>query len=669
MKKNYHKKFSPPKTKKILKSKLVLIYSLCNRQGIILRLRNKITYTEWFLIFFFYFIIFIALFLSACSAGSSKIEENKPQNVIFILADDLGWKDLQSYGSDYYETPNIDNLAETGVRFTNAYAANPLCSPTRASILTGQEPGRLRFTMPVGHVEQVVLDPRESFSASLYEKAASPGSRTRLPNEYLTFAEVLREHGYTTAFIGKWHLGRDPYIPENQGFDVVVGGREHPGPPGPGHHFAPWKCDTLPPVRKGTHLSDTLTDEAIKYINKNADNPFLLCLWYYDVHAPLQGKRKLEKKYRKKLVPDTIQRNPSMGAMIENMDWNIGRLMDALKKLNLDNHTIVIFNSDNGGAMLSELNGNGVIATNNYPLRNGKGSNYEGGVRVPLIVKAPGITTTGYISDVVTSTVDHYITILELLDIPFPDGIQTDGVSYLEALKGKTYVRPPIYSSFPYNVTATGNRANISMRHGPWRLYKFYYDGPNSEHRYELYNLDEDIGETNNLAEAMPEKVTEMAGQLDAHAKEAGFLLPQKNVNYTGNVSDAWWGSEDTEISVADKTLKIISIGENPFVETIYTSSVSNTTVLIEFDMKSSSSGYGQISWQLEDEEDYHEKNSVPFTVFHDDIWHPYAIMLPLEGTLSKLRISPSSSPGDIELRNIKLATKDGYFIHDWPMY
>ena len=445
----------------------------------------------------FLFVIF------TIQAKETSDKSARKSNVVFILADDLGWKDLACYGSDFYETPNLDAFAKTGVLFTDAYTASPLCSPTRASILTGQEPGRLRFTTPTGHEEEVVLDPEESSKGPAHFKAAEPQTRTRLPNEYLTFAEVLKENEYSTAFMGKWHLGREPYLPDNQGFDVVIGGREHPGPPGPGNFFAPWNCETLPVVPEGTHISDVLTDEAIKYINTNKEKPFLLCLWYYDVHAPFQAKEELITKYQNKLNKTNIQRSPTMGGMIETMDTNIGRVLNTIRDLGLEDETIVVFTSDNGGNMYDGPDCTN--PTNNYPLRAGKGNNYEGGVRVPLIVRVPGVTKGGKKSKVITSTVDHYASLLELLDIPFPEGLVTDGNSYVDALKGKKYLREPIYSTFCHNVIATGNRANISMRQGPWRLYKFYFDGPNQEHRYELYNLDDDPGEKDNLYRQFPE--------------------------------------------------------------------------------------------------------------------------------------------------------------------
>lgn len=602
------------------------------------------------------------LFLNSCST-----ETVKPRNVIFLLADDLGWRDLGCYGSDLYDTPNLDRLAEQGMKFTSAYTASPLCSPTRASILTGMEPGRLRFTTPAGHVEKVELDPQETSTSAAFHKTATPETCTRLSNDYLTFAEVLKEQGYSTAFMGKWHLGREPYIPENQGFDVVVGGREHPGPPPPGRFFAPWDIETLPVVPEGTHICDIVTDKAIEYVKQNKDNPFLLCLWYYDVHAPYQGKEELIEKYRNKIGPDNLQRCPTMGAMIENMDMNFGRLQAALEEMGLDENTMIIFTSDNGGNMYDGPDN--TIPTYNYPLRAGKGINYEGGVRVPLIVKVPGLTEAGSVSDNVVSTVDHYTSLLELLDIPFPENLKTDGYSYVPSLEGESYVREPIYSTFNHNVVATGNRANISMRHGPWRLYKFYFDGPDREHRYELYNLDEDISETRNLAREYPEKVLEMVTQLDAHVEEAGILLPRKNENFDANVMDAWIGSEKLKMSVGDKVLTLMAGTENPWIETVYTPNVMNAVFHLVFEMKSTADGPGRVFWKIGGENTYQENSSEVFSPQHDGLWHEYTVPMSLEGMLDRIKISPCSVAGKVQLRNIRMETVDGYYIRDWPLY
>jgi len=588
-------------------------------------------------------------------------------NVIFVLADDLGWKDLGCYGSDLYETPHLDAFAASGMRFTDAYTASPLCSPTRASILTGLEPGRLRFTTPAGHVANVVLDPQESDQSQPWYKAATPQTRTRLPNEYRTFAEVLKEEGYTTAFMGKWHLGREPYIPENQGFDEVVGGREHPGPPPPGHFFAPWDCETLPVKPEGTHICDVVTDEALDFLEDSKDQPFLLCLWYYDVHAPYQGKEDLKSFYVNKIGPENKQRSPTMGAMVGNMDSNFGRLMEKIKELELEKETIIIFTSDNGGNMYDGPDG--TTPTNNFPLRAGKGINYEGGTRVPLIVSVPGLTKAGSESEVVVSTVDHYVSLLELLKISPEQEVVTDGESYVPALKRKAYTREPIYSTFCHYTPATGGRPNISMRHGPWRFYKFYFDGPEREHRYELYNLEADIGETNNLADQMPGKVQEMLAQLNAHAEEAEILLPRLNQNYAGNVADAWQGSEDTRISVADQVLSIESLGKKPSVETVFTPNISDGTFKFVFEMKSESSGMGSLSWKSGGDKEYQPQKIASFEVNHNGDWNKYSIEIPLEGVLKTLKIQPSREKGTMKIRNLELQTLGEHYIRDWPLY
>lgn len=606
----------------------------------------------------------LLLFGLACRT-TSKIKQSDRPNIVFILADDLGWRDLGCYGSDFYQTPHLDAFARSGMRFTNAYAASPLCSPTRASILTGQEPGRLRFTAPNGHLEQEILEPEETSISQPYHKTATPQTRTRLPNEYLTFPEVLQSAGYRTAFMGKWHLGRAPYIPENQGFEVVVGGREHPGPPGPGHFFAPWNCETLPVAPEGTHIAEVLTDKAIDFMEQSTEQPFLLCLWYYDVHAPFQAKPELREQYADRLTDEHIQRSPTMGAMIETMDTQVGRVLESLDKLGLSDNTIVVFTSDNGGNMYDGPDG--VTPTNNFPLRAGKGSNYEGGTRVPLLVRAPGITKPNSSSAVVTSTVDHYSTLLEMVKLPFPDEVLTDGQSFTAALRGKDYERAPIYSTFCHNVVATGNRANISMRQGPWRLYKFYYDGPDRTHRYELYNLEQDISEQHNLSESMPDRVKAMAAQLDAHVTEAGILLPQKNEKYKGTVIDAWQVSNVGDASVQEQTLHLKNMSPEAAIETVYTPNVSQAEFLFQFEMRSESSGSGSLSWTERGQKA--AAKTTKLDGIHDGKWRTYQLPVKLEGALNTLRLKPASGTGSVELRDFKLLTPEGYYIRDWPMY
>jgi len=276
--------------------------------------------------------------------------------------------------------------------------------------------------------------------------------------------------------------------------------------------------------------------------------------------------------------------------------------------------------------------------------------------------------------------VDHYTSLLELLSIPFPENVITDGVSYIPALKRKDYMREPIYSTFCHYTPATGGRPNISMRHGPWRFYKFFFDGLDRGHRYELYNLEKDIGETRNLAEEMPDKVKEMLSQLEAHAEEAAILEPQLNLDYGGNVADAWQGSEDARISVSDKVLFIESTGNAPSVETVFTPNVFDTTFLFKFEMKSNSSGQGLLFWKDQNDSDYKKymdpdyvptenMNVSPIAANHDGSWHQYSIEMLLVGRLKTIGLQPSAGDGVIEIRNMELTTQEGYYIRDWPLY
>jgi len=587
-------------------------------------------------------------------------------NVIFILIDDMGWKDLGCYGSDFFESPKIDEFANTATLFTDAYAASPICSPTRASILSGLTPGRLGFFVAAGHVADEVLQASERTSAQPWYRTAMPQTVTRLSNDYITFAEVFKALDYSTAFMGKWHLGREPYFPENQGFDLVVGGREHSGPPGPGKYFAPWDVSTLPVVPEGTHICDVLTDTAISYITEKKDEPFMLCLWYYDVHAPFQSKEDLKSKYEDKLTDDHIQRSPTMGGMIENMDTNIGRLMQTIEDLNLDENTIVILTSDNGGNMYNSIDGE--IPTNNYPLRGCKGNNHEGGVRVPLIVRVPGVTNPNTQSNVVSSTYDHYPTLLELLDITIPEEITLDGQSFVNALKGEDYDRAPIYSAFLSNTPATGNIGNMWVRDGDWKLYKFYYESNEGDHHYELFNLKDDLSERNNLADVMPEKVTELSALIEARIIEADIKEPQPNTNFAGNSADVWNGSRSTEISILDNAIHIISSGVEPSVETVYVPKVSPGTYNVNFKIRSTATGGGKMSWTTSASTSYNEQNSVSFDVVHDGQWHSYSLPIPLNSTMKKLRFQPADSEGEIELRDIEMTTLKGHYIREWPL-
>jgi len=599
-----------------------------------------------------------------CIAGSLALSAfAKQPNIILIVADDLGWKDSGAYGSEFYQTPGIDRLASEGVLFTDAYSANPLCCPTRASLLTGQYPARLRFTAASGHIPQAILDPQLGTSAAPTMPAIIPQSRSRLPNEYVTYAELLKEAGYRTAFVGKWHLGRDEYIPENQGFDVVVGGRHHPGPPPPGMFFAPWDIDTIKKVDPGTHISDAITDEALDFINDNRNGPFLLNLWYYDVHAPFQAKPELLDQYEQRIDSDYSQRSPTMGAMIETMDTNIGRLLKELDRLRIRKDTIIIFTSDNGGNMYNEVDG--TTPTNNAPLKSGKGNNYEGGVRVPLIVSWPFKSVGGTTSDAVISSVDMYPTILTMAGLPLRPEYHVDGVDFTEAIEGKSHDRGPTISHFPHYVPATDNLPNTSVRVGDFKLYRFYYDGEDQAHRYELYNLNEDIGETNNLAAAMPEKVESLDGIIEQYLVEADVLVPIKNPRYNQKPIMGWTVMGDLELSAKTGVLYLESTGQDPHFNTHAFGKVSGPLEL-SFSMRSSSSGDGQVFWISPQVKGFNAGASTLFKVQHDGVWHDYTVDLNFTGQLNNLRLDPSRGPGTMEIKNLQLVDRTGLTVHTW---
>ncbi len=601
--------------------------------------------------------------MNAANLKEASCKRKGKPNVVFILVDDLGWRDLQCYGSDFYETPYIDAFAATAMRFTDAYSASPLCSPTRASILTGLEPGRLHLTTASCHSKKEILDPFETTTADFRFKATVPGSCTRLKNSYTTLAESFKALGYSTAFMGKWHLGRAPYIPENQGFDVVVGGREHPGPPG--GFFAPWTCQTLPPAQAGSHICDVLTDTAIHYISEHKKTPFMLCLWYYDVHAPFQAKQKLIDKYSAKLHGKHIQRNALMGGMIENLDMNVGRLFSHLSHLGLKDNTIIVFTSDNGGNMYNCPQGH--LATNNYPLREGKGNNYEGGVRVPLIVRAPGVTKPHSVSPVVVSTVDHYASLMELVGASMPDSIITDGYSYVPALNGNVYYREPVYSAFFHRTPKAGNLPNVSMRYQHWKLYRFCFDGEEESHRYELYDLGKDIGETNNVVSQNPDVLEKMIAMLDAHMKEADYLQARLNKKYKGNALGPWWAAEEVKLSVVDKVLHLkVGDGET-YIETDMIPDIDGQPIVFTFEMKSTASGAAKIIWTEDKKMEYSAYLEQDFEAIHDGQWHHYRVPVSTK-KMALLRIVPATKAGEVAIKNLSMETADGYKLREWSL-
>jgi arylsulfatase A-like enzyme len=427
-------------------------------------------------------------------------------NFVLVLVDDMGWTDLGCFGSGFYETPNVDRLAAQGMRFTHAYAACTVCSPTRASLMTGKYPLRVNITDWIpGHKR-----PKARLKV--------PEISLQLALDEVTIAEALKETGYATASIGKWHLGGPPFFPDKQGFDLNIGGYDKGQPPS---YFTPYRIPTLPDGEKDEYLTDRLSREAVRFIEANQDRPFFLYLPHYAVHTPLMGKKDVVEKYRAKARPGAGQGNAVYASMVESVDDGMGLILSRLDDLKIANRTVVIFTSDNGGLLR---------ITSNEPLRAGKGSAYEGGVRVPLIVRWPGVTRPGSASDVPIITPDLFSTILEIAGAKGgPKGI--DGESLVPLLKQTGDLRrDAIYWHYPHYHPG-GATPYGAVRKGNFKLIEFLEDG-----RLELYNLKEDVGEKKDLAADLPEKAKELRNLLSRWRVEVGARMPASNPDYDPKV-------------------------------------------------------------------------------------------------------------------------------------
>jgi arylsulfatase A-like enzyme len=584
-------------------------------------------------------------------------------NIVFILCDDLGWNDVSINGSTFYHTPNVERLAARGMRFTQAYTANPLCSPTRASILTGQYPGRLRFTEPNGHLAQVVLDPVVPATAASTAKLREPQSCTRLKNEYITYAEVLKTNGFSTAFMGKWHLGRDEYIPDNQGFDTVVGGRYHAGPPG--GYFAPFASDSnLPSVPAGTHVNDVLADSACAFIQTNRTRPFLLNLWFYDVHAPFQCKTNLRAGYLGQTSTDGRQKNPTMGAMVECMDSGLGRVLDRLEVLGLQDDTILVFFSDNGGNMYDFTDG--ALPTHNYPLRSGKASTYEGGTHVPCVVVWPGHTAPASTNASLLSSVDFYPTMLDMLGLEPVPGTVLDGVSQVPALLGIGSPRTNVFCHFPHSTPATATFAGCWVRSGDWKLIRYFYDNPDRSHRYELYQLASDPHELTNVAGAYPALVPQLDLLITNHLATIAALLPEINSAYVRAVY-AWEPNEQVRLFTGGNNRLLVSgNGFEPTLTCNADLSSLGTPAKVILQMQARSFGDGKLFWRLPGQTGFPPAQSVTFPVIRDDTLRTNIILFNPGGPVAQLRLQPSADVNDDEIAAIQLLNASDLVLRTW---
>ena len=472
-----------------------------------------------------------SLVLPGCTSGAQQLmgdSSRKKPNFVLVLVDDLGWRDVGCYGpasGGFYETPNIDRLAANGMRFTDGYAACAVCSPTRAAVMTGRYPARLGVTDWIRSRFQGGKIPADKKNPTQYvggknRKLLCPPNALWMELEELTIAEALESAGYTSCHIGKWHLGADDWYPDRQGFDFNIGGCDFGQPPA---YFDPYfrkgqgQIPTLKPRRKGEYLTDREADEAVGFIRQNKDKPFFLYMAHYAVHTPIQAKKDVTEKYRNK--PRYGQKNPAYAAMIESVDEAVGAICSTLNELNLTEKTIVIFTSDNGG-----LSG----VTNNAPLRSGKGFPYEGGIRVPAIIRWPGVIKPATLSHEPVTSVDYFPTVCEAAGVPLPSDRAMDGLSLVRHLKSngtKKLSREAVFWHFPHY---RGGIVPYSIiRAGDWKLIK-RYEGKT----FELFNLKDDLSEKNDLSEKMPEKVSQLNAKLNRWLRAAGAKMPEPNPAY-----------------------------------------------------------------------------------------------------------------------------------------
>ena len=458
---------------------------------------------------------------AAAPQAAAAAEPLRP-NVVLFVVDALGWSDLTCYGSKFYRTPAIDRLAADGMRFTQAYAACPVCSPTRAALMTGKYPARLHLTD--------FIPGNRQFKQRRFLR---PEFRQELPLEEVTIAEQLKQAGYVTAEIGKWHLGGEGYRPPQQGFDLCIAGDALGSPRS---YFAPYVgrrdgriIPGLEDAPAGEYLTDRLTTEAEQFIEQNAQRPFFLYLPHFAVHTPLKAKKDKVAKYRAAAKPPGLQNNPIYAAMIESTDESLGRIVAKLDALGLTDNTLLIFTSDNGG--LATIEGPNTPATHNGPLREGKGYLYEGGIRVPLIVKWPGHVPPGSTSAEHVSSVDIPLTIAAACGVPCKQPL--DGVSVLDVLTQSGQLEPrPLYWHYPHYSNQGGKPGGVVLD-GDYKLIEFYEDG-----RLELFNLAEDIGERTNIADKQQERATRMAAQLAAWRKDVDADMLRPNPDYTPDRQD-----------------------------------------------------------------------------------------------------------------------------------
>ena len=617
-------------------------------------------------------------------------------NVVLFLVDDMGWMDSTPYGSQYYDTPNMQRFERQSMRFTDAYAV-PLCSPTRASILSGQYSSRHRVTSATGHRPAAPAD------ASPYPANAPAGqqfiyanSRNYLDLDLVTLAEVLQGAGYRTGHFGKWHLGlNQQHWPEEHGFEVAFHAEPSPGPgsyfspygvhhngePGPAHHVG-----TITDGADGEYITDRLTDEAIQFIEDHESEPFFLNFWHFAVHGPWGHKEEYTAEFAEQTDPRGHQDNPIMASMLKSVDESLGRVIDRLDELGLAENTLFIFYSDNGGNVHSNVPGSRQIEnirpghpkwdfvqdwkkwagdqppTNNAPLREGKGRIYEGGQRVPLMVRWPGRVEPGSLSDSIVGPIDLYPTILEAVGVDLPAGHIVDGESMMPVLEQTGQLQRQAYFTwFPHLIPA------VSVRRGDWKLIRRFEPHARYPEVRELYNVRDDIGETSNLASMNPDIVEELDALIDQFVEETGALYPRPNPDFnaaaprTGDDSNSIAGlvPRNCRVVDAESAIRVIGDGRQPFLGTAQVKVRGPLTLQLR--ARSAAGGAGRVHWRTEGQETFPESAQiVTFDLPEGTDWQDVTVHLPVEGKATVIRLYLPAESSAVEVESIEFLNTSG---------
>ena len=643
----------------------------------------------------------LPLLLIAATAAATEPQKN----IVLILADDLGWADTTLYGkTSLYETPNIERLAARGMTFTSAYAS-PICSPTRASIMTGQNPARHGMTAPAAHLEAERFEAVASENGPPHQKSTNVRSSTRLDPALPMLGQVLKHAGYATAHFGKWHLGREPHSPLEKGFDADIPHWWGPGPKS--SYLAPWGYENpnFPEGKPGEHIEDRMAKEAVAWLKKrDRSKPFFMNYWQFSVHAPFGAKPELVNRYRQKIKRGEAQQSPTYAAMVHSLDDAVGSLLDALDAEGIADETVIVFYSDNGGNIhcgLEETDASGekyiTAITSNYPLRGGKGGIHEGGVRVPAVVVWPGVTEAGSRSDIRIQSNDLYPTILRMLNVDRPKDHVIDGVDIAKALHGEDMYRGPMFTHVPgHGNTPQWLPPSMSVHHKDWKLIRTFHYGHNGNHEYRLYNLREDIGENTNLAAERPELVRELDKLIEDYIAEATVVVPLPNSKFdptkfspsligiqTGGLkmppdyirahqkpaaakpmatvnkkSMLGWIAKNAKATVEGDSLRINPAGRQPFMAQAKVR--ASGPVEFKLRIRTEKGGTGRLQWRTECQEGFPKTGqSKSFDVAGGD-WQEVRVSLDVTGRLIHVRFFLSDPKRPTEIDWIEILPKNG---------